>query len=158
MDECRIQKALGKHLYLQNICIPNVLMYQRGKHEYEADLIYFGRKSNYLTEVEIKISIQDFRADLRKATYHDHPNVRNFYYAIPSSLYEKHKDEIEETIDICNAGLILIDEEMDNKGISHCFVKSFHKKAKPRKNAVELTENEKNNYLRIGCMKWVGRY
>lgn len=30
MDEIRIQKALGKHLFLQNVCIPNVLMYQKG--------------------------------------------------------------------------------------------------------------------------------
>lgn len=66
VDEISIQKALGKHLFLQNICIPNVLMYQKGHKEYEADLIYFGRKSNYLTEVEIKIDIYDFRADFKK--------------------------------------------------------------------------------------------
>lgn len=150
MDEYRIQKAIGKHLRLQNICIPNVLMYQKGKKEYEADLIYFGRKSNYLTEVEIKISIQDFRADLKKETFHDHPNVRNFYYAVPFSLYEKHKEEIEETITLCKAGLILIDERMDDNGISHCFVKSFHKKAKPRKNAAELTEKEKIIICELG--------
>lgn len=68
MDEIRIQKALGKHLFLQNVCIPNVLMYQKGHREYEADLIYFGRKSNYLTEVEIKIDIYDFRADFKRKT------------------------------------------------------------------------------------------
>lgn len=158
MDEYRIQKAIGKHLRLQNICIPNVLMYQKGKKEYEADLIYFGRKSNYLTEVEIKISIQDFRADLKKEIFHNHPNVRNFYYALPSYLYEKHKAEIDEILDIYGAGLILIDEVMDNNGIFYCVVKCFYKKASPRKNAVELTEKEKNNYLRIGCMKWVKEY
>lgn len=149
MTERDIQSILGKHLFLQNVCIPNVLMYQKGKREYEADLIYFGRNSNYLTEVEIKISIQDFRADFKKVTFHDHPNVRNFYYAIPSCVYDKNKDEIDKKLNICGAGLILIDETA---------VKCFYKKSKPRNNAVELTDQDKINYLRIGCMKWVNRW
>ena len=155
MDEIRIQKALGKHLFLQNVCIPNVLMYQKGHKEYEADLIYFGRKSNYLTEVEIKVDIYDFRDDFKKENYHNHPNVRQLYYAIPTYLYLKHKDEIDERID--NAGLILIDELMDYNGIIYGKVNSFLKKAKPRKNAVPLTEDDKFHYLKLGCMKWVNR-
>lgn len=73
MTERDIQSILGEHLFLQNVCIPNVLMYQKGKREYEADLIYFGRNSNYLTEVEIKISIQDFRADFKKSNFSRSP-------------------------------------------------------------------------------------
>lgn len=155
MDEIRIQKALGKHLFLQNVCIPNVLMYQKGHKEYEADLIYFGRKSNYLTEVEIKVDIYDFRADFKKENYHNHPNVRQLYYAIPTDLYLKYKDEIDERID--DAGLILIDELMDYNGIIYGKVNRFHKKAKPRKNTIPLTERDKFHYLKLGCMKWVNR-
>lgn len=155
VDEISIQKALGKHLFLQNICIPNVLMYQKGHKEYEADLIYFGRKSNYLTEVEIKIDIYDFRADFKKKNYHNHPNVRQLYYAMPTELYLKHKDEINKMIG--NAGLILIDELRDCKGIAYGKVNSFIKKACPRKNAIPLTESDKFNYLKLGSMKWVNR-
>ena len=91
----------------------------------------------------------------KKENYHNHPNVRQLYYAIPTDLYLKHKDEIDERID--NAGLILIDELMDYNGIIYGKVNSFHKKAKPRKNAVPLTEDDKFHYLKLGCMKWVNR-
>lgn len=61
MTEEEMQKKLGKHLFLKNITIPNITMHGDGKGEYEADLIYFNLKARVVTEIEIKVSIQDFR-------------------------------------------------------------------------------------------------
>ena len=85
MNETDIQYVLGRHLFLKKICIPNVNMYCVGKTEYEADFIYFDLKTRYLTEIEIKTSIQDFRNDFKKKRYHDCENVKYLYYAIPRS-------------------------------------------------------------------------
>lgn len=79
MTEKEMQLMLGKHFGIQYICIPNVLMtgeykkdilpeieklnpWQKPSRMYEADLIYI-TKSKYLTEVEIKVDINDFRSD-----------------------------------------------------------------------------------------------
>lgn len=64
MTEQEIQRALGWHYGIKRGCIPipNVLMdYGR----YEADFIYINQ-NNYLTEIEIKVSFQDFKADFTK--------------------------------------------------------------------------------------------
>ena len=150
LTEYDIQLVLGKHLFLKNIVIPNITMHGDGKGIYEADLIYFSLKAKVITEIEIKISIQDFRADFKKKRYHDHLHVGYLYYAVPQNLYENHKDEIESLLG--DAGLILITLSKDkNKCVKYI------KRAKKRKNARQLNESELINYLRIGCMKWVNR-
>ena len=62
MTECDIQAELGCHYGVDKgqIVVPSVLL-----GPYEADFITI-TKSNYLIEVEIKISISDFRADFKK--------------------------------------------------------------------------------------------
>lgn len=130
MTEEEMQKKLGRHLFLKNITIPNITMHGDGKGEYEADLIYFNLKARVVTEIEIKVSIQDFRADFKKKRYHDHLHVGYLYYAVPQDLYEDHKDEIESLLG---------------------------DRAKKRKDVKALNESEVINYLRIGCMKWVNR-
>ena len=82
MTETEMQLKLGKHFGIQYICIPNILMtgeykeemlseikklepWQKPSKMYEADLIYI-TKSKYLTEVEIKVDINDFRNDFNK--------------------------------------------------------------------------------------------
>lgn len=156
MNETDIQYVLGRHLFLKKICIPNVNMYCVGKTEYEADFIYFDLKTRYLTEIEIKTSIQDFRNDFKKKRYHDCENVKYLYYAIPRSLYDAHCDEIKSLIG--DAGLILIDEidSLDFRGNIYEFG-GFVKRAKARKDAYPLSPKAQMYYLRIGCMKWVNR-
>lgn len=109
MTEKEMQIMLGKHFGIKNICIPNVLMtgeyrpeieklesLKKSSKMYEADLIYI-TKSGYLTEVEIKVDINDFRSDFNKKVYHSSPLVSSLYYAFPETLYKKYKDEINNS-------------------------------------------------------------
>lgn len=156
MTEQDIQYALGQHLFLKNVCIPNVLMSGVKKAPYEADFIYFNLNKLHLTEVEIKTDINDFRNDFKKACYHDNHNVMYLYYAVPRSLYDDHWDVIDEMLG--NAGLILIDEYSGTYFDKPVYkVGGFIKRAKRRKGSVKLNEKEKEYYMRIGCMKWVNR-
>lgn len=149
MNESDIQYILGQHLFLRKICIPNVSMYCVGKTEYEADFIYFDLKTRYITEIEIKTSIQDFRRDFKKNRYHDCANVKYLYYAIPRCVYSDHREEINNMLG--DAGLILID--VFDRGS----LLEFSKRAKARKDAYPLSPSDLMRYLRIGCMKWVNR-
>lgn len=140
--------------FVKKICIPNVSMYCPGRTEYEADFIYFDLKTQYLTEVEIKTDIHDFRRDFLKKRYHDCKNVKYLYYAMPRSLYEENRNEINFFLK--DAGLILIDEidTDDFKGNIYEFG-GFVRRAKARDDWYELSPTELMHYLRIGCMKWV---
>ena len=109
---------------------------------YEADLIYI-TKSGYLTEVEIKIDINDFRNDFKKKIYHSSSMVSALYYAFPEVLYKKYEDEIRERVEEI-AGIITV----CNYG---CKVKA---KAPKRKEVAPLTDTQIKDFMRIGCMKW----
>lgn len=156
MNEYDIQTVLGKHMFLKKVCIPNVSMYGNNIAEYEADFIYIDLKTRFITEVEIKTDIYDFRRDFKKKRYHDCKNVKYLYYAMPRSLYEENRNEINFFRN--GAGLILIDEidTDDFRGNIYEFG-GFVKRAKPRKEAYPLSDKELTYYLRIGCMKWVNR-
>lgn len=159
MTEYDIIQALGVHLYLKYICIPNVLMFGDNCTEYEADFIYFKHNQRFLTEVEIKTNIEDFKRDFNKKRYHDHKHVKYLYYAMPIEMHEKHRQFIDSKLNEVGAGLILIDEidTWDFRG-NLCCVSKYVKRAKVRKNYREMTEEEYLRYLRIGCMKWVRMY
>ena len=112
-------------------------------------------KSDYLIEVEIKISISDFRADFKKKHYHDCSEVNALYYALPKELYEKHKEEVNESCDKVGAGIILISKRNFPNGHSYCYLETcaFAKKPKLRK-AKPLTVYQKLKFARLGCLRW----
>ena len=57
MTEQDIQYALGQHLFLKNICVPNVLMSGVKKAPYEADFIYFNLNTLHLTEPFLRFAL-----------------------------------------------------------------------------------------------------
>ena len=148
MTERDIQVVLGKHLFRDNICIPNVSMYCPGKTEYEADFVYFSMKTQFLTEVEIKTNFQDFKNDFK--------NVKYLYYAMPSCVYSEHREKINNILG--DAGLILIDEtDTDSYRGNLLRFGGFVKRAKARADWYKLSPTGLMHYLKIGCMKWVNR-
>lgn len=153
MTEKEMQIMLGKHFGIKNICIPNILMIgeyrkdilpeiEKPSKMYEADIVYI-TKSSYLTEVEIKVDINDFRSDFNKKVYHSSPLVSALYYAFPEELYKKHKDEIRERVKGI-AGIITVCNY-------ECKVTA---KAPKRKNIKALIDTQIKDFMRIGCMKW----
>lgn len=154
LTERKIQQLLGKKLFLRKICIPNVLMWRPHNTEYEADFIYFDLKTRYVTEVEIKTSIEDFRRDFQKDHQHDNCNVKYLYYAMPIEVYALNKTEVLDAIG--NNGLILITYKVTKDGAIIEQV-DFKKRAKARKEAIQLNQNKLEYFMKIGCMKWVNR-
>ena len=68
-----------------NIIVPNVSF---GLLNHEADLIVIS-KSGYLSEIEIKRSWSDFKADFKKPHSHQDERVHRFYFAVPASIEER---------------------------------------------------------------------
>ena len=149
MTECDIQAELGCYYGVNKgqIVVPNVLL-----GPYEADFVTI-TKSDYLIEVEIKISISDFRADFKKKHYHDCPEVNALYYAIPKELYEKHKEEVDESCDKVGAGIILVGQRHPENRDSYAYLDRFAKKPKLR-NVKPLTMYRMLNFARLGCLRW----
>lgn len=111
-------------------------------------------KTRYVTEVEIKISIEDFRRDFQKDHQYDNCNVKYLYYAMPIEVYALNKTEVLDAIG--NNGLILITYKVRKDGAIIEQV-DFKKRAKARKEAIPLNQNKLEYFMKIGCMKWVNQ-
>lgn len=87
----QIQKALynsGLWNKRSDIMVPNLSW---GFLPYEADFVVL-TKSGYLTEVEIKRSWEDFKADFKKDHHHDDERIYHFYFCVPVGIFDKVKE------------------------------------------------------------------
>ena len=76
----------------QDIFVPNLSW---GLLNHEADLVIL-TKSGYLTEVEIKRSWEDFKADFKKEHEHKDEHVYYLHYCVPESIKDKVISFLEE--------------------------------------------------------------
>lgn len=85
----QIQLAIYNTPFLVNkradIVCPNLSW---GLLPYEADMVIVN-KSGYMTEIEIKRSWEDFKADFNKKHNHDNERVYYFHYCLPASIEDK---------------------------------------------------------------------
>ena len=71
--------------YRANVIVPNLFWGLGLKHE--ADLIVMD-SGDRLTEIEIKISLQDLKADFKKEHAHKSKLISRLVYAVPKNLVE----------------------------------------------------------------------
>ena len=84
MTSSFVEIAVARHFnYRMNLIIPNV--YWGLGLSYEVDLLIVS-PSGYATEVEIKVSKSDIKADLSKRHTHNSKLIKRFYFAVPESL------------------------------------------------------------------------
>lgn len=124
----------------QDIFIPNLSW---GMLNYEADLVII-TKSGYLTEVEIKRSWADFKADFKKGHEHDDPRVYHFYYCVPESICERVAEFLQEKYGAGRPSVLCVSEEGNIRhydgGISH-------------RGGRKLFLEEQLTAARLGCMR-----
>ena len=129
----------------QNIIVPNISW---GLLSHEVDLLVV-RKSGVAIEIEIKISLQDFKADFKKPHHHQERlnRITEFYYAMPRQLYLKCKDLIP-----IDAGVITCERYVDYAKREEIQART-EKKAVRIKNSRKLTTEEQFKLMRLGCMR-----
>ncbi|WP_338964128.1 MmcB family DNA repair protein [Fusobacterium nucleatum] len=113
---------------------------------HECDILIVS-KNQYLTEVEIKISLSDLKADFKKEHQHKDENIKNFYYAFPEEMKEKAIELIPE-----GAGILIAVKKHLNSGYEYrdieCYRKpKINKKTKPI-NDIVLSRIYRLGYLR----------
>ena len=68
-----------------DIMIPNLSW---GLLNHEADFCIIN-KTHHLTEIEIKRSFSDFKADFKKNEFHKDEKIYRFFYCVPEKIYDK---------------------------------------------------------------------
>lgn len=131
-----IEIALANRFeYYRNVIVPNV---SYGLHIHECDLLILS-KNNYATEIEIKISKSDLRADSKKKHGHYSNKIKRLFFAVPENLKEDALKLIPE-----RAGLFLV---KDNNYVE------LIKNAKINKNARPLSNKEIIKLYQLASMR-----
>ena len=99
-------------------------------------------KNCFLREIEIKVSVSDFKADFNKKHNHE-GNIKQFYYAVPYYILDKIKDLVPE-----HAGILVAAYENEHWQLKR------HKKAIDNKSATPIDEEKLNKIFRIGYLKY----
>lgn len=123
----------------RHVIIPNLSYGFHGEHEKD---IFAITSSFYGKEVEIKVSVSDFRADFKKSHHHESKYVKEFYYAFPIEIYEKIKDEVP-----LHAGVIIC--ERNKSRVSAKIIK----KAKINTKAIKLNDKDMITIGRLASMR-----
>lgn len=131
----------------KNVIVPRV-GWGMGLHE--CDLLILS-KLGYATEIEIKISKQDLKQDLKKEHKHidvdwygkNNDKIRFLYFAIPNKL--------ENSINLIpeNAGILIVNEGEEFNIYNR--VKKLREA--PKKSDYKFTEQERFNIARLGTMR-----
>lgn len=141
-----MEVAISKYFDIRKyIIVPNI-SWGFGIHEID---LFLMRPSGIVTEVEIKISVSDFKKDFTKR--HNHVDKQNrvseFYYALPLSILDKCLEFIPE-----NAGIITCERYIDYKKESKIRTK-LYREPKKIKGSRKLTIEEQLKIARLGCMR-----
>lgn len=130
-----IELAIAKYYEWKNLlAIPNI---SYGLNLHECDLLVLS-KSGYATEIEIKISKSDLKADSHKFHQHKSNRIKYLYFAIPEKL--------ENCISLIpeRAGVIIVSPEEQVRMI---------REAKVNNNIKKFTEEEISKFYRLGCLR-----
>lgn len=125
--------------YRMNLIVPNVSWGLHLRHE--CDLLIVS-PARYATEVEIKVTASDIRADKKKGHDHRSDRIRRFFYAVPDYLASC--SDLPE-----DAGLISVDTQNKHWLTRAKIVRRprFNKQAKP------LSDEDYQKLLQLGCMR-----
>jgi len=135
--EWEIAKFLNPRI---NIIVPNV--FWGLDFQYELDLLCV-TQAGWGTEVELKVSAGDIKADLTKRHKHDSNRIRRFFYGVPDYLADCEylpKD----------AGLIVVDSKKcfnQNRRVQILRAPKFNRLAR------KFTDAEIQKLLALGCMR-----
>ena len=137
-----VPKISGNNWWLDTESDP---MIWRNIVNHECDMLIVTKKY-YLTEVEIKISLSDLKADFKKKHQHKDENIKNFYYAFPEEMKEKALKLIPKECGI----LIAVKKEC---GIPYRKIECY-RKPKINKEAKPINDIVLSRIYRLGYLRY----
>lgn len=146
--ELRIAQYFGIR---ENIIVPNVSWGYFKTHE--ADMVIL-TKSGYITEVEIKRSLEDLKADFKKHTNHYEGKVEQLFYAVPVGIADKAWKIIEQSFEgnPVKCGMLVYDE---GGGVGvYMPAPSISMMQRKNKQDNRLFLEEQNRLIRLGVMRY----
>ncbi len=139
-----VPKVSGNNWWLDTEADP---MIWKNIVNHECDMLIVS-KNHYLTEVEIKISLSDLKADFKKEHQHKDENIKNFYYAFPEEMKDKAIELIPE-----EAGILIAVKKHLNSGYEYRDIECY-RKPKINKEAKPINDIVLSRIYRLGYLRY----
>jgi hypothetical protein len=143
--------AIMDYLGVQrNIVVPNISW---SMLNYEADLVSL-TKSNYGTEIEIKVSKQDLLKDREKTHQHDSNYFKYLYFAVPEDMKDYALQNIPERAGLLvgywREGYVNLKSSRETKP----YLKIYQERSPiENKKCVKWSEKERQKLCELGTMR-----
>jgi len=129
--------------YRQNTIVPNVSWGMGFRHE--CDMLVLD-KDNRFTEVEIKVSKSDLKADFKKAHGHSSKIISRLVYAVPRDLLDSALELVPP-----NCGIIVVDD-YERYGKLY-YVAKWHRITRHDKQKSKPSDKQIRKFMELGCMR-----
>lgn len=141
-----IEVAVAKLInYRNHVIVPNVYWGLNLTHE--CDMLVLDPQGRF-TEIEIKVTASDLKADFKKKHAHKSKIISRLIYAMPEELCHKYADLIPKECGIIAVRVV----EYDN-GILPMIFARHYRLCKHDKTKTKPTDDVINNFMRLGCMR-----
>lgn len=127
--------------YRQNTIVPNVSWGLGLRHE--CDMLVLDDKNRF-TEIEIKISLSDLRADFKKAHGHKSKFISRLIYAVPEFL-------LPECMNLIPVSCGIISVKWNE--YLGCYQASWQRQCKHDKTKGKPTPQTIEKFYQLGCMR-----
>jgi len=139
-----IEVAIAEWLGVrERLTVPNVSW---GLNMHECDLLTLN-KSGYASEIEIKVSKSDLKADANKSHLHRSNRIRYLYFAMPKGMAC-----CEEFVPV-QAGIVLVSNDGDGYGYKLRYRCELVRRPITNKYARKFTPEEISDLARLGTLR-----
>jgi hypothetical protein len=143
--ECAVAVLID---YRAHTIVPNV---SHGLYlNHECDMLVLD-KNNRFTEVEIKISISDLKADFKKSHGHKSKYISRLVYAVPHDLLDKSMKIIPDEFGVISVRWV--DWGTIYNGHSGYWKAEWVRTVRHSKNAEKPPQSIINKFYQLGCMR-----
>lgn len=145
MHSGHIEVAVSRLLnYRKHAIVPNVSWGLGLRHE--CDMLVLDDQNRF-TEVEIKISAADLKADFKKEHGHKSKIISRLIYAMPLELCEKYSELIPK-----GCGIIAV-KQIKEGDVVRGYIASWYRMCKHDKSKEKPTASIIRKFLELGCMR-----
>lgn len=131
--------------FRKHTIVPNVSWGLGLNHE--CDMLILDNRNRF-TEVELKISLTDFKADFKKPHNHESPLISRMFYALPYAICKDYAHLIPPHI-----GVICVYIKDNYPNGKNKFVAEFVKHAQHDKSKPPPPKEVINKFYQLGCMR-----
>lgn len=152
MKTIEIEYALTEKFFADHELVATGITKNNGIISHECDLLTVN-KNMYITEYEIKVSLSDIKADLKKEHNHDCDKIARTFFVLPLELVDKAIEFIPEKFGIIGIEKVELLVDCKKRMYEHGYRLRYKRQPKRNNKAKRITEKELLELYRLDNMR-----